>query len=224
MNEVNARCLEDQREWLEYFYREMYQKIGFGPRQNEYYMDQILSRLDKRVQIYLSDRGATVLDVGCAMGYGSNRLASAFPTVQVYGLEVDPYAAEGGQRLFPSIDFIYEKHGEIKEHYDVILSSHCLEHYLDPLDILLDLLSKADRYCIILAPYMEYPLGKTHLATISDSIFPERIILNSCVYDRIQKEIFAGDPNYSRTKNILVVYQRRSEPSPTAYILNSGEA
>lgn len=224
MNEVNAKSLESQREWLDCFYREMYLQIGFGPRQNEYYMEQILQRLNSRVKDYLARQCATLIDVGCAMGFGTIKLARTFPSVQTYGLEVNRHAVENGARLFPAIDFRYEENGQLQNHYDVIVSSHCLEHYLDPLDMLLELLVKANRYCIILAPYMEYPLGKSHLSVITDSHFPQQVTVGGITCRLIQKTIFAGDPNYSRTVNILAVYERAEEQQKGEVRISHGDS
>ncbi len=210
MNEVNLKSLDSQREWLDHFYKDMYLQIGFGPRQNRYYMEQIILGLNQEVRKFLEDNAATVIDVGCAMGYGTIRLLDYFPQAIISGIDVSECAITAAKKIFPGINFIYEKNGDIESSYDIVISSHCLEHYLDPIDMLLDLLAKTNRYCIILAPYMEFPLGKTHLSAITDNTFSERIEINNRLFIRIYKHIFDGDTNFSRAKNILVIYRRQT--------------
>lgn len=208
MNEQNVKSLQEQREFIEYFYKEIYLQKGFGPRQNAYYMQEIIKRLDKRVIAFLEQGERTVLDSGCAMGYGTILLQQRFPMAQVSGLEVCDTAVQGGRARFPEIKFIYDHAGLIKEYYDVIISSHCLEHYLAPGDVLRDLLSKSKRYCIILVPYREFPLGPTHLSAINDNVFPGKINIYPHEYSKISSIVFDGDRNFSRSKNILVIYEK----------------
>lgn len=208
MNEQNIKSLQNQKTFIEHFYKEIYLQQGFGPRQNAYYMQEIFKRLDKRVIDFLEQEGKTVLDSGCAMGYGTILFEQRFPAVRVSGLEVCETAVQKGKALFPEINFIYNEVGLIGECYDVIISSHCLEHYPDPGDLLRDLLKRSKSYCIILVPYQESPLGPSHLSSLSDDVFPETINLYPDRFSRISCVIFDGDRNFSRSKNILVIYAK----------------
>ncbi|MEN6324662.1 MAG: class I SAM-dependent methyltransferase [Syntrophomonas sp.] len=209
MNRINQESLASQRDWLEKFYREIYLEVGFGPLQNAYYMDEIIKHLDKRVVDYLNSKPRSILDMGCAMGYGTIKLLEAFPQARVFGLEVCESAVTGGRSRFSQIDFLYDYHGRIEQDYDLIISSHCLEHYRDPLDILLDMLAKANKYCIIMVPYNEIPLLNKHLATIDDDTFPEEILHDGKEFKKISNLVYAGNRNYCRNDMIQMVYELR---------------
>lgn len=209
MNKINQESLASQRDWLEKFYREIYLEVGFGPRQNAYYMDEIIKHLDKRVVDYLDSQPRKVLDMGCAMGYGTIKLWEAFPQTRVFGLEVCESAVIGGRERFPQINFLYNYHGCIEHDYDLIISSHCLEHYRDPVDILIDMLAKTNKYCIIMVPYNEVPLLNKHLATIDEDTFPEHIVLGQSQFKKISNLVYAGDRNFCRNDMIQMVYELR---------------
>ncbi|MDD2621188.1 MAG: class I SAM-dependent methyltransferase [Syntrophomonadaceae bacterium] len=209
MNDINKNSLADQREWLEEFYREIYLQVGFGPRQNAYYMEEIIKHLDQRVIDFLNTFKTNILDMGCAMGFGTIKLAESFPLSKVFGLDVCKTAIDGGGAKFPGINFLFNFDGLIVNDYDVIISSHCLEHYLDPLDILLDMLERTHKYCIIMVPYNEIPLLNKHLATITEDTFPEKIILEQKEFKKISNLVFAGDRQFCRNDMIQMVYEQR---------------
>lgn len=212
MNDINKASLEGQKEWLEQFYRDMYLQIGFGPRQNVYYMSMIIKYLDKRVERFLTDHESTIADVGCAMGYGTILLVKSFPLARVYGLEVNETAAAGGQERFPAISFINNKDGFIDGLYDVVISSHCLEHYLDPAELLNDLLKASRKYCVVMVPYNENPPLNKHLCTITEATFPDSVKIQEKEYVKISSVVYEASRELSRNDLIQVTYETMAVP------------
>lgn len=210
MNELNQNALEGQREWLEQFYNEIYLQVGFGPRQNAYYMEELIKHLDPQVIHYINSAPVSILDSGCAMGYGTIKLREAFPTASIFGMDICETAVKGGISRFPQIRFFFNPQGVIEEPFDVIISSHCLEHYTDPLDILIDMLKMTRKYCIVMVPYNENPPINKHLCTIIENTFPDEIMLGSSEYQKINTVIFPGDRQYCRNDNIQFVFENKS--------------
>ncbi len=210
MNKSNQDSLEGQREWLEQFYKEIYLQVGFGPRQNAYYMEELIQHLHPRVISYINSATVSILDSGCAMGYGTIKLKEAFPTASIFGMDVCETAVTGAISKFPQIDFFFNHQGMIEDPFDVIISSHCLEHYADPVDILIDMLKMARKYCIVMVPYNENPPINKHLCTITENTFPDQIILGSSEFQKISTVIFPGDRQYCRNDNIQFVFENKS--------------
>jgi len=207
MNEINKESLAGQKEWLDHFYQEMYLQVGFGPRQNEYYMNMIIKNLDDRVIKFLKEAPASIVDVGCAMGYGTILLGDIFPLAKLYGIEVNETAVAGGRERFPQITFIHNRDGLIDGLYDIVISSHCLEHYLDPQELLADLLRISCRYCIVMVPYNEDPPQNKHLCTITENTFPDKLVVEGKHYIKISSVIYGADRELSRNDLIQVTYE-----------------
>jgi len=207
MNEINKESLAGQKEWLDHFYQDMYLQVGFGPRQNAYYMNMIIKNLDYRVIKFLKEEPASIVDVGCAMGYGTILLRDTFPLARLYGIEVNETAVAGGREKFPEITFIHNRDGLIDGIYDIVISSHCLEHYLDPIELLADLLKISCRYCIVMVPYNEDPPQNKHLCTINDATFPEQLEIEGKQYVKISSIVYGADRELSRNDLIQVTYE-----------------
>lgn len=122
----------------------------------------------------------TVLDVGCAGGHGTNLLSSLYQSahslgyrLQVTGLDiVDDYQPH--LRLFcPYITHrvadIYEL-DERKDTYDLVISSHTVEHVPEPLKFIRRMQTLARKRVFITAPFNEPEEGRTegHINSFDD--------------------------------------------------------
>lgn len=205
MNQKNKDCMEADRERLNSFYHEQYFQIGFGIKQNIYFMEEIIKHLPRTIVDYLNTNEAEVLDYGCAMGFGTRILLNHFPRIKLYGLEIIKYVVDCAQAINPDVNFILNEDGIVENSYDIIITSHCIEHYLEPLDIVKDLLEKTRKYLIILVPYAEIPLCIDHRSYFLETTFPVQLagfsLYDMVVYDA--NRAFLGVD-----KMIQVVYQK----------------
>lgn len=80
-----------------------------------------------------------ILDLGCAGGYMTNKIAQIFPQSQVWGVDVYPQAIAYAQNLFPNIHFqVADAHNLPfkKDSFDLIVCYETVEHVSDPQKIL----------------------------------------------------------------------------------------
>lgn len=86
-----------------------------------------------------------VLDIGCAAGKTGEYVKQKFPQAKVYGVELNPTAAELAATRLDSVfagrfeDFDFAAHGIAPGSLDTIIVADVLEHIYDPWDVLVRL-------------------------------------------------------------------------------------
>jgi SAM-dependent methyltransferase len=210
MNEPNKQTLVNDRAYLEDFYSNICLQAGYAEGQNKHFMEEILNHIDEDIIKYLSQDNITILDNGCGMGFGTSLLINKFPNAQLSGFDVIEYAIEKAREFFPKINFKYDYYGKIDDMYDVVISSHCLEHYIDPVDFFNEILKNTKKYCIVMCPYNEFPLCICHRSTINENTLVEEISFDDMKFKQIDMQIFDGVYPWLPIgfKNILFVYER----------------
>ncbi len=83
-----------------------------------------------------------ILDIGCAGGWMSSKLAEKFPQAQIWGIDIYDEAINHGRKLYPKIDFrIADAHKMPfkKNSFDLIICTEVLEHLDNPRAVLLEM-------------------------------------------------------------------------------------
>jgi len=188
----------NSREWWENYF-ENYWEVNKGSEQTRHYMELILANLPILEMAYMRSTSLRILDWGCAFGDGAALLAQFFPLSRAFGLDFAQKAIEEARRRYPHLEFILTQQGEIPGEFDVIVTSHTLEHLENPLEkVKRHLLACKDLY-IILVPYDEHPLPEYHRSQFREESFPERL----GNFLRIHVQVI---PDMKYGKQLLVVY------------------
>lgn len=98
-------------------------------------------RVKKLISSFSFEKGFSVLDVGCGDGFMLDRIKDAFPLSQTFGIEPNKFAAEIAARSHDVFHGTLEECPEIDKKFDIIISSHVIEHVSDPVGFL-DLLCR----------------------------------------------------------------------------------
>lgn len=208
MNNINKNDLVINRDSIENFYNNICLQVGYAEKQNKNFMEEILLHIPNKVRDYLFTEEITIMDAGCGMGFGTSILLDKCMNAKISGFDVCEYAINKANENFPKINFICNYDGEISGEYDVVFSSHCLEHYIEPVDLFFDQIKCAKKYYIVMTPYNEYPRCCGHNATIKIGTFPTDIEVCGKLFKQIDLQIFKGVEPYLYLQNILFVYER----------------
>jgi 2-polyprenyl-3-methyl-5-hydroxy-6-metoxy-1,4-benzoquinol methylase len=83
-----------------------------------------------------------ILDVGCASGWLTARLAELFPEGKITGMDVSLEMIDYAKRVHPKIKFICTDAHKLpfaEDSFDLIICTEVLEHVVDPLNVLLEI-------------------------------------------------------------------------------------
>jgi GT2 family glycosyltransferase/glycosyltransferase involved in cell wall biosynthesis/SAM-dependent methyltransferase len=166
--EMNSRAF-----WEQYFAEEWDENDGGG--QTRHFMRQLLGHLPDAILDWLVERPLDVLDWGCAYGEGAALLAQALPDATVRGLDFSLTAIEEARRRHAGVEFVWTEDGTIPQQHDVIVTSNCLEHFVDPIDVLRGHLRSCRSLYIAMVPFKEAPLHEQHVAQFRLESFPEEL-------------------------------------------------
>ena len=201
MNEqTSAAPVNSQAYWEVYFSGLWDQNNGRG--QTTHFMQCLVQNLPEPEKRYLSSRDAEVLDWGCAFGDGVAVLAQSFPRCRLTGLDFAETAIQEARRSFPGQEFIHADGGRLNREFDVIMTSNCLEHFENPLEVVESHLRWCRDFYVALVPYREAPLIDCHRAQFRDECFPEQFR----GFARVAALPVDVDQNYWTGQQLLVVY------------------
>jgi 2-polyprenyl-3-methyl-5-hydroxy-6-metoxy-1,4-benzoquinol methylase/GT2 family glycosyltransferase len=161
-------------EWWEEYFIEHWDAHG-GSDQTRHFMERLIFELPPIERAFLNSAGVSILDWGCAFGEGVELLARSFPRSTVTGLDFAKTAIEQAGRRHPGQRFVQTKDGEIPEPFDVIITSNCLEHFDNPIEVLHSHLDRCNSLYILLVPYDESPLSEYHRSGFTEASFPTSI-------------------------------------------------
>jgi len=102
-----------------------------------YIMDR-LKKYNFLMNVLPSNKKFSLLEIGCASGYGLNLIKENFPLASLYGIDFSRVAIERARELYPEIEFEY---GDIQSYefsrkYDYIIMTRTLEHLTKPFAII----------------------------------------------------------------------------------------
>lgn len=199
--------------WDEYF--ETQWDANKGSQQTRHFMECLIRNLDDQELSYLRSKPLRILDWGCAFGEGVELLGRNFPESKVSGMDYSSSAISEARRRYPDHDFSLATTEQIPAEFDVIVSSNCLEHFDDPLDIVAAHLRSCGKLYIALVPYGEHPLSEYHRSQFTEESFPQYV----SEFERLYAKRINVDPEYWNGEQLLVVYCSRtySAERPGAY-------
>lgn len=187
--------------WWERYHQDSWQ-ANDGSTQTRLFMRALLAALPDAVVTELRAGGRTLVDWGCALGEGVDELARAFPDCAVAGVDCAATALATARTTFPDHDFLLAEDEGLPRVYDVVVTSNCLEHFRNPLGVVLQQLPRCRRLYIAMVPYNEAPLIDQHFAQFREESFPTEL----GGFRRIHCAVFPVDRRAWPDDQLLVVY------------------
>lgn len=154
----------------------------------------------------------SILDWGCGAGQGCAVLQETFPDCDVIGYDISHVAIEKARITFPHCS--YTNKLEQGNPFDVVITSHCLEHFASPRNMAKQIAMLAKTFCIILVPFRGRVVQKigNHISTITEDTFPTTLGNMEEVFRTILHTKHWNGPQ------LLVVYQTKQH-SPSIGLL-----
>jgi SAM-dependent methyltransferase len=145
---------------LDIIYPVTYSNFHTGD-QAESYVRKISNKLQSRslkkfIDRYFGKNKFSVLDVGCGDGFILDRIKDVFPDSRTFGVEPNSGAAKYASRRHNIFEGLIEEYQSSKK-FDLIVSSHVVEHVEDPVGFLkkLNTFLKDDGVMIIDTPNID---------------------------------------------------------------------
>jgi trans-aconitate methyltransferase len=177
----------------------------FPLRQQTAFSCALVRELTRRCPSFVP---GTILDIGCAHGWGTRALAYAYPTAQVLGVDIDPVAVTEAAAITDGVAFQTISPGVLPHRADLLVLSNVCEHLTDWQDQLAAYLAYCDGVAALLVPYDEdlsIDPGIGHVARFSEETFPLTVaglVRTTCVPVRVHHSAWYHD------WQLLVLYQR----------------
>lgn len=178
-----------------------------GPEQSFLHYQILIERLPKWLKKEIKKYNYSLCDMGCGMGEGSQLLHENFPESNVIGVDFARAAIEKANSNYKNhkVSFICDDIFDIDKNFDVIITSHTLEHFKDPFFIAKKL-SKKCKYLIIAVPFRENPLYEEHLFYFDYDSFPLSLDSKQLLFYKEVEPTFFDAGNYFLKEQIIVVY------------------
>ena len=126
-----------------------------GRRQTRVYVQAFCSRVT-----FSRTESFSLLDFGCALGEGLRVFHKRYPRARLYGQDISPLAvARAQEQLGPAATLSAGDLDSLAGHYDVIYTSHVLEHFPDYQEAARALLGHCQRLCVVV-PFEEMLHGQ----------------------------------------------------------------
>ncbi|MGI6137859.1 MAG: glycosyltransferase family protein [Candidatus Hydrogenedentales bacterium] len=177
------------------------------------YAELCLEFLPEHLQMEIRRGHLQICDWGCAEGEAVSYFSQHFPANLVCGVDVSETAIANGRRKFPGLNFQAQDwlapDAELPS-FDIVFSSHVLEHFPHPMTILSEVLGRvATKMIIVLMPYAEDPAKKDpeHAFRFLDTNLPMYWEGWSCAFFRVFDTRTWRGPCW-RGEQTLVVYTR----------------
>lgn len=197
---MEAPAINSQQWWNDYFTHQW--DSNNGPAQTRYFMQLLIDHLPSAERQFLTVNALSVLDWGCAFGQGVEVLRAAFPHCAVAGLDYAERAISQAQEQYPDAEFLHTGDGRIPRPFDVVVTSNCLEHFDEPLELVREQLGQTRQLYILLVPHNEVQRAEYHRVTLTDDSFPAR--LNG--FRKLHSAIIPADARFWSGEQLLVVY------------------
>lgn len=181
-----------------------------GGAQTLIHYEALIDYLPDWMEETIKTNNYSICDMGCGMGEGTNELHKHFPNSKVYGMDFSQTAVDDAAQTFPAENLIYFKGDFLNcdEKFDVIVTSHTLEHFKNPFEIV-EKLSPNCKYFIITVPFREKPLWREHEFSFDYSSFPLHINEKELIYFSEIAPMFYPAGNYVMREQILVIYANK---------------
>ena len=178
-----------------------------GVEQSLIHYETIIAHLPQWIKDLIEDNTYSICDMGCGMGEGANELHKTFPKSEVYGMDFSQTAIDEANKQYKDENLTYFKGDmcDCDEKFDIIVSSHTLEHFDNPFEIV-EKLSQNCKYLIITVPFREEHLWKEHRFSFQYESFPLNIHNKKLIYYKEIDPMFFSAGNYMLKEQILVIY------------------
>ena len=182
-------------------------KANNGIEQCLFHYNVLLDYIPDWLNKEISHDKMSICDLGCGTGEGVNLIKVNFKDSEVTGVDFSDHAIKTAvdEKDF-DVNFICSDIKDFKEHFDVIISSHTLEHFENPFEIFSNIIQLADKYFILIVPFQEKDLYKEHFQSLNYNFFPINIKDYELVHYKEIKKIFFNAGGYSAQEQLLVVY------------------
>jgi ubiquinone/menaquinone biosynthesis C-methylase UbiE len=177
-----------------------------GSEQTIFHYDVLFKFMPDWLKKEISDNKMSICDLGCGMGEGVNLLKEFFKKSKVTGVDFSQSAIKKAEKKYSNIFFIRSDINEFEKNYDVIISSHTLEHFENPFELFSKMMSLADKYFVLIIPFQEKELWREHCYTFDYNFFPISIQDYELVHYKEIDKIFYEAGGYWAKEQILVVY------------------
>lgn len=191
----------NSRQWWEQYFAAQWD-ANKGGEKTRHFMERLIGSLPAAEAAFLRQNDLKILDWGCAFGEGVKLLAQTFPNSRITGVDFAARAIEEARKRHPHQQFERTEDGAIPAKFDVIITSNCLEHFENPIEIITRHLASYPQLYIALVPYNEAPMIESHRAQFREESFPERI----GEYVRFHISPIEVEPWAWRGKQLLVCY------------------
>ncbi len=179
--------------------------------QSMVFMADILPVLNKLVRNrYPYGQQVSVLDVGTSTGAGAQLLARLHrdrffgAQLSVTALDISDEFQRYARAMFPDIEYRVGDIYQIKEQWDIVTCSHCIEHVPEPGRFAARLCELARDFVLLYAPYNELQLLEGHPNRIDDQFLDSLAALNP-IETTFRDSIGWRHPHDAESRCVLVV-------------------
>ena len=204
----NKTIINNPGFWEQKLYRGQWQ-ANKGHNHTQIYAKSLLDHLPEWIVEDIKKQHLSICDWGCAEGQGVKVYSEHFLDNEICGVDVSKSAIKNASIRFPDNEFIVEDwlagSTSVKQ-YDVVITSHVLEHFERPVEVIIPrLLQFINKYLLILAPFEEqYPLCKEHCLSFHYESFPVVIEDATCIYFDVVQPGLVG----WKGKQVVLVYMK----------------
>lgn len=201
-NEINSKQYWDERfgsgDWED----------KKGREQSTFFYKLALDNFPKWLENEIDKDVLSICDLGCAEGEGVFELGKKFRGSKISGIDISEEGIKKAKSYYPDYEFIAEDIGKLDRKFDVVFTSNTLEHFSDPNSFIKTILTKTERYFIMLLPFREFNRIDEHFYTFDYNSFPINNEEFSLVYF---KEIDCRylDNTQWIGEEILLIYQKK---------------
>lgn len=202
MEEINSKAYWDQRfasNW----------ESHNGPRYTYFHGEVLLRHLPEWLVSEINQQKLSICDWGCAEGDAVNIFTSRFPANRVCGVDFAAPAIESAKKNYPGCKFFCQNWltDSVGEKYDIIYSSHTLEHFRTPFQVMAEnLLPRANRYLVVMVPFAENPqkMDPEHFFRFIPEVIPQKLGNWDCVFYKVINSLKEDD--FWRGIQVLLVF------------------
>lgn len=182
-------------------------KSHLGSEQSLLHYEILLEYLPDWIKDMIGENAYSICDMGCGLGEGTEELGKHFPNSRAYGMDFSKSAIdEASQNCnLENVSFFKDDIMTVSRDFDVIVTSHTLEHFKNPFEICENLVDHC-RLLVITVPFREKNMFKEHEFYFDYSSFPLKIKDKRLLYFREIEPIYFKAGGYMMKEQILVIY------------------
>lgn len=137
----------------------MKNKVWQGNKEKHLSKNPIVRFVDNKlkkeiIKIIKNKEVKTMLDVGCGEGFITTKIAEAFPEIKIIAIDPEKQYIDYAKKFnsLPNIKFKKDKLENIKEKFDLVISTEVLEHLENPYEMLATMIKLSKKYVLFSVP------------------------------------------------------------------------